>query len=56
MAHLAINLRRLTSRIYNKKLRSAREMYMRLFETSLFLKNEEPLDNRSVREQTPQNC
>ena len=54
MAHLAINLRRRTSRIYDKELRSAREMCMRLFATSLFLKNEKSLDNKSVREQTPQ--
>ena len=55
-AHLAINLRRRTSRIYDKELRTAREMYMRLFETPLFLKNEELFDNKCVREHTPQNC
>ena len=54
VAPLAINLRRRTSRIYDKELRSATEMCMRLFSTLLFLKNEESLDNKSVRKQTPQ--
>ena len=33
----------------NKELRTAREMYMRLFQTPLFLKNEESIDNKSIK-------
>ena len=33
----------------NKELRTAWEMYMRLFQTSLLLKNEESLDNKSIK-------
>ena len=29
---------------------------MRLFQTPLLLKNKESIDNKSIREQTPQNC
>ena len=32
-------------------------MYMRLFQTPLFLKNEESIDNKSIKGSwTPQNC
>ena len=33
----------------NKELRTARKMYMRLFQTPLFLKNEESIDNKSIK-------
>ena len=33
----------------NKELRMAWEMYIRLFQTSLLLKNEESLDNKSIK-------
>ena len=33
----------------NNELRTAWEMYMRLFQTPLLLKNEESLDNKSIK-------
>ena len=57
MAHLArstlvVGLAECT----NKELRTAWEMYMRLFQTLLVLKNEKSINNQSKREQKPQNC
>ena len=50
MAHLAINFRGRTSgKSTNKELRTALEMYMRLFQTPLLLKNEESIANKSIK-------
>ena len=56
MAHLANNLRGQTTECTNKVLRTAWEMYVRLFQTPLLLKNEKSINNQSKREQKPQNC
>ena len=48
MAHLAINFRGLAE-CTTKELRTAWEMYMRLCQTPLLLKNEESIDNKSIK-------
>ena len=56
MAHLANNFVGGLAECTNKVLRTAWEMYVRLFQTPLLLKNEKSINNQSKREQKPQNC
>ena len=51
VAHLAINLHRRTTISNRRKLRTAREMLLKLFQTLVFLKHEESFDTKSIREQ-----